>query len=70
MPEGHYAVVSYRFWCGSLCGNGSTLVFEKFDGEWRRTDRRCGEWISYRKEDIEGLPARMLGAHSSRPLAL
>ena len=44
--EHHYAVVSYRFWCGSLCGNGATLVFEKVGGEWKRTDRRCGGWIS------------------------
>jgi hypothetical protein len=41
-----YAVVSYRFWCGSLCGNGSTLVFENFGGEWRKTDRICGGWVS------------------------
>jgi hypothetical protein len=25
----HYAVVSYSFWCGSLCGHGKTMVFEK-----------------------------------------
>jgi hypothetical protein len=42
----HYAVVSYRFWCGSLCGNGSTLVFQKFGEEWRKTERRCGSWVS------------------------
>ena len=41
-----YAVVSYSFWCGSLCGNGSTLVFENFGGEWRKTDRICGGWVS------------------------
>jgi hypothetical protein len=42
----HYAVVSYRFWCGSLCGNGAALVFEKVGGEWKRTDRNCGGWVS------------------------
>lgn len=42
----HFALVSYAFWCGSLCGNGATLVFEKIGGEWKRTDRRCGGWIS------------------------
>ena len=41
-----FAVVSYRFWCGSLCGNGSTFVFEKVKGEWRNTNRNCGGWIS------------------------
>jgi hypothetical protein len=41
-----FAVVSYRFWCGSLCGNGSTLVFEKVKGEWRNANRNCGSWIS------------------------
>jgi hypothetical protein len=45
--EGHHcAVVSYRFWCGSLCGNGAALVFEKVGGEWKRTDRNCGGWVS------------------------
>ncbi len=44
--EHRYAMVSYTFWCGSLCGNGSTLVFEKVKGEWRNTDRNCGNWIS------------------------
>ncbi len=41
-----HALVSYSFWCGSLCGNGATLVLEKASGEWRRTDRMCGGWIS------------------------
>jgi hypothetical protein len=40
------AVVSYAFWCGSLCGSGATLVFEKIGGEWRKTDRECGGWVS------------------------
>ena len=44
--EHRHALVSYRFWCGSLCGSGATLVFEKVDGEWRSTDRMCGGWIS------------------------
>jgi hypothetical protein len=42
----HYAVVSFRFWCGSLCGHGSTLVFEKVNGKWHKTARTCGGWIS------------------------
>jgi hypothetical protein len=44
--EHRFAVVSYRFWCGSLCGNGSTLVFKKVKGEWRNANRHCGGWIS------------------------
>jgi hypothetical protein len=44
--ERRHAVVSFSFWCGSLCGNGSTLVFEKIGQEWRITDRNCGGWIS------------------------
>lgn len=44
--EHRFGVVSYRFWCGQLCGNGSTLVFEKVKGEWRNAKRNCGGWIS------------------------
>ena len=44
--EHRFGVVSYRFWCGSLCGNGSTLVFEKVNGEWRNAERSCGAWIA------------------------
>jgi hypothetical protein len=44
--EHRRALVSYSFWCGSLCGNGATLVFEKVNGEWKSTDRMCGGWIS------------------------
>jgi len=41
----HFAVVSYHFWCGSLCGNGSTIVFEKLNGAWKK-NCDCGGWIS------------------------
>lgn len=41
----HFAVVSYHFWCGFLCGNGSTIVFEKIDGAWEKKFN-CGGWIS------------------------
>ncbi len=44
--EHHFGVVSYHFWCGSLCGNGSTIVFEKVDGVWKNANRNCGGWIS------------------------
>lgn len=40
------AVVSFSFVCGSLCGNGSTMVMRKQpDGEWKRI-RSCGGWVS------------------------
>lgn len=42
----HFAAVSYTFWCGSLCAHGRTLVFENLKGEWRNTNRNCGNWIS------------------------
>jgi hypothetical protein len=44
--EHHYAVVSYSFWCGRLCGHGATVVFEKLNGVWRNANRNCGEWVS------------------------
>jgi len=44
--EHRYAIVSYSFWCGSLCGNGATLVLEKTGDRWKVTDRQCGGWIS------------------------
>jgi len=39
------AVVSYGFYCGSLCGNGGTVVLEKTDAGWRRKTR-CSDWVS------------------------
>jgi hypothetical protein len=42
----HFGVVSYHFWCGSLCGNGSTIVFEKINGVWKNANRNCGGWVS------------------------
>jgi hypothetical protein len=44
--KGHkHAIVSYGFFCGSLCGNGGALLLEKIDGVWQRKSR-CDEWIS------------------------
>ena len=44
--KGHkHAIVSYGFYCGSLCGNGGALVLEKIDGVWQYKSR-CGDWIS------------------------
>lgn len=45
--KGHtHALVSYRFWCGALCGSGATYLFEKVDGEWKKSAQTCGGWIS------------------------
>lgn len=42
----HRALVSYAFNCGVLCGSGSTWILEKVDGQWKKTDRACGGWVS------------------------
>jgi len=41
----HQAVVSYSFVCGSLCGDGKTLLFESTDGKWKRAEV-CSQWVS------------------------
>jgi hypothetical protein len=41
-----YAVLTFSFYCGGLCGNGGTLVFEKVGNEWKPSKRSCGQWIS------------------------
>jgi hypothetical protein len=41
-----FAVMSFRFRCGALCGHGATIVIQKIDGQWKRIKRRCGSWIS------------------------
>jgi hypothetical protein len=43
--EHTHAMVSYRFWCGSLCGSGKTLIFEKVGNEWKKTGN-CADWIA------------------------
>ena len=43
--EHKLAVVSYGFYCGSLCGNGGTVVMEKRNGAWTRKSH-CHDWIS------------------------
>lgn len=40
-----HAVVAYSFVCGSLCGNGNTLVLNKVGQTWK-VDHMCGGWIS------------------------
>ncbi len=39
------AILTYRFYCGRLCGNGGTVVLTKKDGVWKTTGR-CHQWIS------------------------
>lgn len=40
-----HAILQYSFWCGSLCGNGKTLVIKKSEGKWR-VEKECGDWVS------------------------
>jgi len=39
------AVVTYSFYCGSLCGNGNTLALRKVGKNWKVT-KHCGGWVS------------------------
>lgn len=43
--EHRRAIVTYSFVCGSLCGNGNTLVLKRTGRGWRVT-KRCGGWVS------------------------
>ena len=40
------AMFSYSFTCGSLCGNGGTLMFNRTPGGWVQNKRRCSSWLS------------------------
>jgi hypothetical protein len=42
----HWAVMSFGFYCGRLCGHGGTIVLQKVGQEWKVTARHCDEWIS------------------------
>jgi hypothetical protein len=42
----HFAAFKFSFICGSLCGRGGTLVFEKIDGRWKQSNRACPSWIA------------------------
>ena len=41
-----FAVFQFSFFCGSLCGQGGTIVFEKVGDKWRQSKRSCASWIS------------------------
>jgi len=40
-----FALVSYSFVCGGLCGNGNTYVLEKSSGKWK-IKKTCGGWVA------------------------
>ena len=40
------AVLSYSFVCGSLCGSGGTVIFDKKPSGWKARKERCGGWVS------------------------
>lgn len=40
-----HAIVAYGFRCGSLCGNGATLVMEKAGNTWK-IQSQCTIWMS------------------------
>jgi hypothetical protein len=39
------AVVAYGFFCGMLCGHGSTLALKKIGGKWK-VSKICSAWVS------------------------
>jgi hypothetical protein len=41
-----FAVMEFGFSCGSLCGHGGTLVFERSGQEWKRSDRSCHSYVN------------------------
>jgi hypothetical protein len=41
-----YAILTFDFSCGSLCGHFGTVVMQKTRGEWKRTKRNCGGGVS------------------------
>jgi hypothetical protein len=40
-----HAIVSFSFWCGRLCGHGTTMLMEKKNGAWKRKSQ-CGGSVS------------------------
>jgi hypothetical protein len=44
--EHRYAVLTFGFHCGALCGQGGTVVLEKADGQWKAAKRQCSFWMS------------------------
>ena len=44
--EHQLAAFQFSFQCGRLCGNGGTVIYERRNGQWRHSKRRCGSWVS------------------------
>lgn len=40
------AVMNFSLVCGCLCGHGETIILKNVVGKWKRTEWRCGGWIS------------------------
>lgn len=40
------AMFTYSFRCGSLCGNGGTIMFKRSPAGWVRSKVSCGGWES------------------------
>lgn len=45
-PTHHRAAMTYAFVCGSLCGNGGVVLFEKTNTGWKESRKDCGGWMS------------------------
>ncbi len=41
-----FAIFSYAFHCGRLCGSGGNVLFERRKKVWIRSEEGCGTWIS------------------------
>jgi len=37
----HFAAFDYSYQCGGDCGNGGPVLYEKHEGQWVRSPRRC-----------------------------
>jgi hypothetical protein len=44
--SGRYALLSYGFRCGGLCGHGGTVVLERKSGRWKPSEFACRDWDS------------------------
>jgi hypothetical protein len=45
-PTRDRATFTYSFVCGSLCGNGGTVIYHHVSGKWVQERNTCGSWIS------------------------
>ncbi len=47
-----FAIFSYSFHCGRLCGSGGTVLLVKDGKKWVRSEEGCGTWISWEAIDV------------------